>query len=1047
MMRMMTTTMSLFPSTRVVKICASLILLGCWVPICDSLLHSSSSSSGSSSASFTSESEDLFENRLGQLASLVGNADVLKELGVKIRSHSELWKQVTSLVGTSVVIPCNISTPFRDDQVRLVLWFKDNSTKPFYSYDNREEGSTPQHWSNDTMLSGRAGFQVLSIDSANLMLRDVKVDDDGFYKCRVDYKQAQTSTSVVRLNAIKHPQRPKILVHASAPMHEALEQSHPKFVEVGSGDHPHGHSEYKGKIIVHRIGPYQVGDSLKLKCLVLGGHPSPNVTWSRQHNGQRFSLASQGDQSYANGGLDEDKVIDDSFHVAHSRRHHGENLVKNVLEIDGLSRKDYGATLTCHTRNNAIEDGPATSVIIDMILQPQRVELMPIVTRNNDPNDQRETQTRQLGGTVSTFSEGESRQIECVVHGAKPNRPIISWRIGDRKLSPRTFTVDHLASSDITTSVLTFRPQAQDDGQELTCKAYNEATSSTETKEHGSLWPQWKREQHATTRRTGFANGGQGGFSNDWNPNELDNDEKRNGLLEPLGVSHSMTMQVRYAPRSRLILGPTLNGSNIKEGDDVYFECLVDARPPPSRIRWTHNGEIIQPDVANGVIMSNQSLVLQSLKRERSGQYSCTAINSQGRNTSLDLTLKIKYKPFCKPGLPSIYGAISGHTIGVLCQVEANPLFDLKFEWTFNSSTGNIRMPTSLVKNKPENASSLLAFTPKSEMDLGTLLCWASNPIGVQSEPCIFHLIAARRPNPVANCTAANKSYAILKLKCVPGFDGGLLQNFTLEIRNAQTHALVHNQTRDLAPEFRAVGLKPATGYIVSIYSTNARGTSDRLNFHVFTSNELDNPNILETNESALTNSSKFNEPTNFLKVVFIAAIALVLVVIILFAAICFRRVQLSLRASNSPNQTIPGKKEVVGLTSTDGISGSSSHGFIMKDSTPDDRLMGVRITDNPRDLHEDFGSLNPNSTPPCSIQSSSSVGPKNRPSHIICNPVPNPDVIIQESNPVNFHPIIDTKYQHIEYFDPEEEHQPSPSVRCSNPLFLKLDQHRESNV
>lgn len=114
---------------------------------------------------------------------------------------------------------------------------------------------------------------------------------------------------------------------------------------------------------------------------------------------------------------------------------------------------------------------------------------------------------------------------------------------------------------------------------------------------------------------------------------------------------------------------------------------------------------------------------------------------------------------------------------------------------------------------------------------------------------------------------------------------------------------------------------------------------------------------------------------------------------------------------------------------------------------TLDVDLLSHLFTDNPRDLHEDFGSLNPNSTPPCSIQSSSSVGPKNRPSHIICNPVPNPDVIIQESNPVNFHPIIDTKYQHIEYFDPEEEHQPSPSVRCSNPLFLKLDQHRESNV
>eukprot|EP00094_Tigriopus_californicus_P009665 TCALIF_09318-PA protein Name:"Similar to Nphs1 Nephrin (Rattus norvegicus)" AED:0.04 eAED:0.04 QI:0/0.81/0.83/0.91/0.72/0.83/12/176/948 len=947
--------------------------------------------SGSSSVSFASENGDLFENRLGQLASLVGNADVLKELGVKIRSHSELWKHVASLVGTSVVIPCNISTPFRDDQVRLVLWFKDNSTKPFYSYDNREEGSTPQHWSNDTMLSGRAGFQVLSIDSANLMLRDVKVEDDGFYKCRVDYKQAQTSTSIVKLDAIKHPQSPRILVHASSSLQDATEQSHSKFVEASTGDHSHGHSQYKEKINVYRIGPYQVGDSLKLKCLVLGGHPSPNVTWSRQRHQQRLTLVSQGDQSYANRGLDEDEVIDDSFHVAHSRRHHGENLVKNVLEIDGLSRTDYGATLTCHTWNNAIEDGPATSVTIDMILQPLRVELMPIVTRNNDPNDQSGTRNRQLGGAGSIFSEGESRQIECVVHGAKPNRPSISWWIGDTKLSPRTFTVDHLASSDITTSVLTFRPRAQDDGQELTCKAYNEAPSA-ETKEHGTLWPQWKREQHATSRRTGFMNGAVGGYSNDWNPNELNNDEKWTGP-EPLGLSHSMTMQVRYPPRSRLILGPTLNGSNIKEGDDVYFECLVDARPPPSRIRWMHNGEIIQPDVANGVIMSNQSLVLQSLKRERSGQYSCTAINSQGRNTSLDLALKIKYKPFCKAGLPSIYGAISDHTIEVLCQVEANPLFDLKFEWTFNSSTGNIRMPNSLVKSKPENASSVLAFTPK---------------------------------------------------------------NFTLEIRNAQTHALVHNQTRAEEPEFRAVGLKPATGYIVSIYSTNARGTSDRLNFHVFTSNELDNPNILETNESALTNSSKFNEPTNFLKAVFIAAIALALVVIMLFAAICFRRVQLGLRKSNSPNPAIPGKKDVVGLASTDGISGSSSHGFTMKDTTPDDRLMGVRITGNPLDPHEDYGSLNPNSKQ-CSIPSSStsSIAPKRQAaglseSHIICNPVPNPDVIIQESNPINFHPIIDKKYQHIEFFDPEEEHgslDHPPLVRGSNPLFLKLDQHRESNV
>ena len=61
-------------------------------------------------------------------------------------------------------------------------------------------------------------------------------------------------------------------------------------------------------------------------------------------------------------------------------------------------------------------------------------------------------------------------------------------------------------------------------------------------------------------------------------------------------------------------------------------------------------------------------------------------------------------------------------------------------------------------------------------MDLGTILCWASNSIGRQEEPCVYHLIAARRPNPVANCSAANKSFTVLRLKCDPGFNGGLAQ-------------------------------------------------------------------------------------------------------------------------------------------------------------------------------------------------------------------------------------------------------------------------------
>ena len=39
-------------------------------------------------------------------------------------------------------------------------------------------------------------------------------------------------------------------------------------------------------------------------------------------------------------------------------------------------------------------------------------------------------------------------------------------------------------------------------------------------------------------------------------------------------------------PTSKVRLGSSLNASNIKEGDDVYFECEVVSNPPPNMIVW-----------------------------------------------------------------------------------------------------------------------------------------------------------------------------------------------------------------------------------------------------------------------------------------------------------------------------------------------------------------------------------------------------------------------------------------------------------------------------
>lgn len=45
-------------------------------------------------------------------------------------------------------------------------------------------------------------------------------------------------------------------------------------------------------------------------------------------------------------------------------------------------------------------------------------------------------------------------------------------------------------------------------------------------------------------------------------------------------------------PVVTLSLGSTLNPHDIKEGDDVYFECNVRANPREHRISWFHDVSI-----------------------------------------------------------------------------------------------------------------------------------------------------------------------------------------------------------------------------------------------------------------------------------------------------------------------------------------------------------------------------------------------------------------------------------------------------------------------
>ena len=46
-------------------------------------------------------------------------------------------------------------------------------------------------------------------------------------------------------------------------------------------------------------------------------------------------------------------------------------------------------------------------------------------------------------------------------------------------------------------------------------------------------------------------------------------------------------------PTVRLEVGKAINLEDLEEGDDVYFECSVEANPPPYKVTWLHNVNLI----------------------------------------------------------------------------------------------------------------------------------------------------------------------------------------------------------------------------------------------------------------------------------------------------------------------------------------------------------------------------------------------------------------------------------------------------------------------
>ncbi|XP_061389228.1 hemicentin-1, partial [Musca vetustissima] len=371
----------------------------------------------------------------------------------------------------------------------------------------------------------------------------------------------------------------------------------------------------------------------------------------------------------------------------------------------------------------------------------------------------------RLLGAYQPLSAGRRYDLLCQSAGSRPPA-VITWWLDGIRMEKTTETTS--SDGNQTTSTLSISFNKNDAGKLLTCKAYNHATSS-EPLEDG-----WK-------------------------------------------------LEIQYAPESYVQLGTSLNPNTIREGSDVYFDCLVKAEPPVYRIEWRHNNLPLPRNISQGVIISNHSLVLQGVSRSTAGNFSCVGFNSEGEGVSPPFPLNILYAPTCTTNQSVIYGAAKQEDVKIKCTVDANPQ-EVEFSWTFNNSAESIDVATNHISRI--GTTSIVTYTPVTELDYGTLLCSATNKIGKQRIPCIFHIIAAGRPDQVHNCTLTNISMTSLTVTCSDGFDGGLTQLFVMELIDAHLKDLKANITSAI-PRFTVSSLSPGGVYILTLYAFNSKGRSD----------------------------------------------------------------------------------------------------------------------------------------------------------------------------------------------------------------------------
>ncbi|CAH2086531.1 unnamed protein product [Euphydryas editha] len=236
-----------------------------------------------------------------------------------------------------------------------------------------------------------------------LQILSVRASDAGLYHCHADFMGSPTLKTYSQLNVIEPPQRLWVIHENGTRVTTA---------SVGSNTS-------------RNIGPYYIGDTVHLFCVVFGGKPQPSLSWWTD---QRLL-------KNASTPLSEQRVRID-------------------LMYGPLLREDHGRVLTCFTNNNEKTPPLSIDVTIDMYLPPQLVSVRAV----------------SAGAAAGRVRAGSELALQCRVLGARP-LPALEWRLGDSQLVNLEQNITIEASQRLVVSEVQLSVTHEHDEALVTCCA------------------------------------------------------------------------------------------------------------------------------------------------------------------------------------------------------------------------------------------------------------------------------------------------------------------------------------------------------------------------------------------------------------------------------------------------------------------------------------------------------------------------------------------------------------------------------------------------